>query len=226
MLNATQQTRSCQTLNATQKASGVNKIFTLIELLVVIAIIAILASMLLPALNKARETAKKIKCVGRYKQIGTGMMLYCSDYDDFLPGPSYAQTYGPSIGNSTNNNFTLGINTYLKKKDEFWKCPSNGKLVYAVSSRVGDINNYNFYSPNVAMSYIFGYPGRAGQDLPKKISNIKNLSGFYAYREINRVTCAALYSSILPPHNGSFNVLFFDGHVKSAKNLGPEAGDL
>ena len=58
--------------------------FTLIELLVVIAIIAILASMLLPALNKAREQAKRAKCQGNIKQLVTASLIYVGDFNSFM----------------------------------------------------------------------------------------------------------------------------------------------
>lgn len=62
-----------------------NKSFTLIELLVVIAIIAILASMLLPALGKAKEKAYAIYCTNNLKSIATGTFLYANDNDGFIP---------------------------------------------------------------------------------------------------------------------------------------------
>ncbi len=72
-----------------KRLSNRKKRFTLIELLVTVAVIAILAGMLLPALNKARDTAYSASCISNLKQLGTGMEMYVGDNDDFYPLQSY-----------------------------------------------------------------------------------------------------------------------------------------
>ena len=220
------------------------KVFTLIELLIVIAIIAILAAMLMPALGKARESARRTQCASQYKQIGTALGMYMNDYADYLPGPNYSRPY-PPLGKPDSNNFVYALDTlYIKncKTDAnptsyagivaaapLWHCPGNGMKVLENTAnpagstsnvRIGLLHLKESSVGNGSYNHLFGVVNcvkvRCCGAAGRKFGTMKFPVSHSRIPLYVELNEKTEGGNVLPaPHNGAFNVIYGDLHVAS-----------
>jgi prepilin-type N-terminal cleavage/methylation domain-containing protein/prepilin-type processing-associated H-X9-DG protein len=186
-----------------------SRAFTLIELLVVIAIIAVLASLLLPALGRAKARARATKCLSNFRQVGLASQMYADDFDGLLPSSQHHRA-----------SWVGTLQTYLAGTN-LHRCPDDRNLTRGYSYAIND-----FLTPHPYGAEEFDFSRLLA--IPKPLETLfmgetrTNFVGsdhfhFADAQDGGYATNAFAGQVDVDRHAKSANYLFADGHVEALR---------